>query len=335
VGVVLNVAADHLGLGEIHSIDQMAKVKAVIAEAVRADGYAVLNADDERVAAMADRVISKVAYFSMDSEQPIVKAHVRQGGIAAVYQDGYLTILQNDWIHRIEKAELVPLTLGGRAPFMIANALAACLAAFVRGVKIEQIRSALQSFKASAEQTPGRMNLFDLGRYHALVDYAHNPAGYAAVGSFVKNWQGPKIGVVGGAGDRRDEDLIELGCLSATFFDRIIIKEDEDLRGRPWGDAAELISQGIDLVVTASGTSVDRSIILNEADAIEWALDNAPDGALVVILPEQVSRAIELIMSRNPVAEPIQQAVGEASPAPEESIVSSNGQTPTPAIVTI
>jgi cyanophycin synthetase len=301
VGVVLNVAADHLGLGDIETIDQLARVKGVIAETVRADGYAVLNADDERVAAMADNVRGKVAYFSMDADCPLVRSHVRRGGIAAVYDRDYLTILQQDWVHRIEKVDRVPLTLGGRAPFMIANALAASLAAFVQGVNIDQIRAALHSFRASAQQTPGRMNLFDLGRYHVLVDYAHNPAGYEAVGSFVKNWTGPAIGVVGGPGDRRDEDLIELGKLSATFFDRIIVKEDDDNRGRAWGEVAELIVQGIEQVLPATESSVPCSIMLNETEAIEWALDNAPDHALVTIFPDNVSRAIALIMARNPI----------------------------------
>ena len=301
VGVVLNVAADHLGLGGIDTIDQMARVKGVIAEAVHVDGYAVLNADDERVAAMAKDVPGKVAYFSMNPDSPLVRSHVQRGGIAAVYAEDYLTILQQDWVHRIEKVERVPVTLGGRAPFMIANALAASLAAFVQGVNVEHIRAALRSFKASVEQTPGRMNLFNLGRYHALVDYAHNPAGYAAVGSFVKNWPGHAIGVVGGPGDRRDEDLMELGKLSATFFDRIIVKEDDDTRGRPWGDAAEFIVQGIEQANTATNAVVPHSIMLNEAEAIEWALDNAPDNALVTIFPDDVSRAIALIMSRNPV----------------------------------
>jgi cyanophycin synthetase len=300
VGVVLNVAADHLGLGDINTIDQMAKVKAVIAEAVHADGYAVLNADDERVAAMAEHVVSKVAYFSMDAENPLVRSHVQRGGIAAVYSQGYLTILEKDWIHRLEKVEQVPITLGGRAPFMIANALAASLAAFVQGVNIEHIRSALRSFKASAQHTPGRMNLFNLGHYHALVDYAHNPAGYEAVGSFVKNWPGPAIGVVGGPGDRRDGDLVELGKLSATFFEQIIVKEDDDNRGRPRGNAAELIVQGIQSA-SENGIPVPHTIELLETAAIARALDHAPENALVVIFPESVSRAISLIMARNPI----------------------------------
>lgn len=298
VGVVLNVAADHLGLGDINTIDQMAQVKGVIAEAVHPDGYAVLNADDERVTAMATKVAGKIAYFSMDPQNPLIREHVQQGGIASVYDDGDIVILQQDRVHRVEAVEKVPLTLGGRAPFMIANAMAASLAAFVQGITVEQIRAALKSFEASPQQTPGRMNLFNLGHYHVLVDYAHNPAGYEAVGSFVKNWTGPTIGVVGGPGDRRDEDLVGLGRLSATFFDHIVVKEDDDGRGRPAGNAAELIVQGI----AQAESSVYHSVELNETAAITWALDHAPNDALVVIFPEDVSRAIAMIMERNPVA---------------------------------
>jgi cyanophycin synthetase len=323
VAVVLNVAADHLGLGDINTIDQMAKLKAVVAEAVHPDGYAVLNADDERVAAMAEQVPGKVAYFSMDPDNPLVRTHVQRGRVAAVYEQGYISILQKDWVHRIEKVERIPLTLGGRASFMIANALAASLAAFVQGVKIEHIRAALRSFQASAQQTPGRMNLFNLGRYHALVDYAHNPAGYEAVGSFVKTWSGPTIGVVGGPGDRRDEDLIALGVLSAKFFDQIIVKEDDDTRGRPRGNAAERIVQGIHQVAqleTDADTSRSHSIRLDEAEAIEWALDHAPENALVVIFPESVHRAIELIMSRNPIPDATEAAFSSESKQDKASI---------------
>lgn len=183
---------------------------------------------------------------------------------------------------------------------MIANALAASLATFVQGIKVEQIRAALRSFEASAQQAPGRMNLFNMGQYHVLVDYAHNPAGYEAVGGFVKNWSGPTIGVVGGPGDRRDEDLIGLGQLAATFFDHIIVKEDDDGRGRPAGNAAGLIVQGI---AQAKESAASHVVQLDETAAIEGALEQAPKDALVVIFPEQVSRTIELIQARNPIVD--------------------------------
>ena len=296
IGVVLNVAADHMGLGDIETLEDMAHLKSVVAETVRPSGYAVLNADDPLVAAMAQRVKSQVAYFSMDPHNDLVRKHSQQGGLAAIYEQGYLSILKGDWLLRIEQAEKVPLTMGGLAPFQIANALAASLAAFAQGVDIGYIRQALHTFEASTDQTPGRMNLFNLGRFHALVDYAHNPASYEALGGFVKNWPGRCIGVVGGPGDRRDDDFITLGRLAAQMFDDIIVKEDDDTRGRSRGDAAKWIVHGLE---ESAGTASYRTI-LDETEAINTALDGAPDDSLVVILPESVTRAIDLIQARHP-----------------------------------
>jgi cyanophycin synthetase len=291
VGVILNVSADHLGLGDIETLADMAHLKSVLAEAVMPNGYAILNADDPLVAAMAEHLRCQIAFFAMSPDNELVRHHTQQGGLAAIYENGYLSILKGDWTLRIEQAMNIPLTLGGRAPFMIANVLAASLAAFVNGVRIEDIRAALFTFQPSVHQTPGRMNLFDLGYFHALVDYAHNPASYEALGGFVRNWTGECVGVVGGPGDRRDEDLITLGQLSAQIFDRIIVKEDDDTRGRPRGEAAQLIALGIE----RSDVLCPYELVLDETTAIQTAMDSAPQGSLVVILPESVSRAIQLI----------------------------------------
>jgi cyanophycin synthetase len=140
------------------------------------------------------------------------------------------------------------------------------------------------------------MNLFDLGRFHALVDYAHNPHSYEALAGFVRNWPGECIGVVGGPGDRRDEDFVTLGRLSAGMFDRVVVKEDDDNRGRPRGDAAKWIVEGLQ----QANPDCRFEVILDETTAIETALDTAPLNSLVVILPESVSRSIQLIEARNP-----------------------------------
>lgn len=305
VGVVLNVAADHLGIGDIDTIDQLARLKGVVAESVLPDGYAVLNADDPRVVKMAESVKGQVAYFSMNPDNEIAVKHAAAGGLAAIYENGYISILKGDWTLRVEKAVNIPLTMGGKAPFMIANALAACLAAFAVGVKIEDIRDALSTFVASVSQTPGRMNMFNLGDYNALVDYAHNAASYQALAGFVNNWEGKRIGVVGGPGDRRDEDFVTLGRLSAEMFDEIIVKEDDDTRGRPRGDAADLICKGIKEVLEAGSSKVGYTVIIDETQAINTALDKATSGSLVVILPETVKRAISLIEARNPIKESV------------------------------
>ena len=299
VGVVLNVAADHLGIGDIDTIEQMAKVKSVIAEVVSAEGYAVLNADDPLTVSMAEKVKGRVAYFSMSPDNPIIHDHIRRGGMAAIYENGYLSILEGEWTLRIEEAVNIPVTMQGMAPFMIANALAACLATFVQGIDIELIRQGVRTFKPSVAQTPGRMNLFDLGHHHALIDYAHNPAGYEAVGGFVGNWSGEKVGVVGGPGDRRDDDLILLGKLSALMFDRIIVKEDNDTRGRRRGEVADLILRGI----SEENGSLRPEVILDETEALEKALSTVSEGGLVVIFPESVTQAINLIEKHRPLTD--------------------------------
>ena len=294
VGVVMNVQADHLGIGDIDTVEDLARLKSVVVRTVLPSGYAVLNADDPLVVAMAKEVKAKAAYFSMDADNPLVKAHVEQGGLAAVYESGYLTIWKGDWKLRIEEAVNVPLTLGGRAAFMIQNALAASLAAFAQDVQIEHIRQALTSFVASTEQTPGRMNLFDLGKFHVLVDYAHNPAGFKAIADFINTWEGESVGVIGAPGDRRDEDIIELGQLAAKMFARIFIKEDKDLRGREPRVVADLLRQGIAEV----NSDIPCITILDEAEAVTAALDSAPQSSLIVVFPDKVDAAIAIIEAR-------------------------------------
>ncbi|OIP78543.1 MAG: cyanophycin synthetase [Oscillatoriales cyanobacterium CG2_30_44_21] len=294
VGVVMNVQADHLGIGDIDTIEDLARLKSTVVKTALPSGFAILNAEDPLVVAMTKEVQSQIAYFSMNPELPLIKSHVSQGGLAAVYEDGYLTILKGDWKLRIEEAVNVPLTLGGRAAFNIQNALAASLAAFTQDVQIEQIRQGLATFIASSEQTPGRMNLFDLGKYHALVDYAHNPAGFKAIADFIKKWEGDAVGVIGAPGDRRDEDIIELGQLAAKMFSRIFIKEDKDLRGREPRVVADLLRQGVQ--------EIDSNIlcitILDESEAIIAALDSAPQSSLVVVFPDKVDSAIAIIEAR-------------------------------------
>ncbi len=297
VGVVLNVAADHLGQGDIDSIEQMARVKAIVAESVHPDGYAVLNADDPLVAQMAENVKGKIAYFSMSADNPIITEHLRRNGMAAVYENGYISLFEGEWTLRIEKVEKIPITMKGMAPFMIANALAASLAAFVNGIDIELIRQGVRTFNPGAEQTPGRMNLFEMSHYSVLLDYAHNPAGYQAVGEFVKNWQGKRIGIVGGPGDRRDEDLILLGTISAQIFDHIIVKEDEDKRGREEGEVANLIVKG----VLAENDQISHEIIIDEPQAMATAFESVPADGLVVVFPESVTKAIDIIKKQQKV----------------------------------
>ena len=172
VAVVTNVAADHLGLKGIHTIEQLAKVKGVVPETVLPNGYAILNADDDLVYDMRRTVNCNVSLFSMDENNPRIKALQRLHGITAVYENGYVTICRGEWKMRIMKAENIPLTYGGKATFMIQNVLGAVLAAHVQGISIEDIKAALETFIPSASQTPGRLNLFEFKDFTILLDYS-------------------------------------------------------------------------------------------------------------------------------------------------------------------
>ncbi|UFH52777.1 cyanophycin synthetase [Spirosoma sp. KNUC1025] len=292
VGIVTNVASDHLGLRDIHSLEDMARVKAIVAESVKPDGYAVLNADNTYTYAMRQHVRSNVALFSMNPTGERIVAHYRAGGLAAVYEDEFITIRRGDERIQIEHVTNIPLSFGGKAPFMIENILAAALGAYCQHISVALIAEGLRSFIPSFENTPGRMNFFYFQNFCVLVDYAHNPHGLVALGEYIKQaGAGRTIGILTGVGDRRDEDIIEVGRVSVNIFDDIIIRFDEDSRGRDTAQIADLIMQGIREVNPQKSVQ----IIPDELAALTYAIQNAPNDALIVHLSDRVSQSVKLV----------------------------------------
>lgn len=293
IGVVMNVTADHLGLKDINSLEDMARVKSIVPESVFQKGFAVLNADDRLVLKMRENLRCKVALFSMDGNNPFIKDHIEKGGIACVVDDNYIALLKGQWKLRVEKVINIPLTYSGRATFMIQNVLAATLASYIlQGVSIEDIRFGLTSFVPSVTQTPGRLNMIDVGNFTVLIDYAHNPAGIEALSKFVEKMPNKiKTGVIGGTGDRRDDDIKSLGSLAAKMLTNIIIREDENLRGREEGAIPKLVLEGI----RNEKPDIPVKIIEDEVEAINFALKNAKKNELLVMLPDDIPRAIELV----------------------------------------
>lgn len=293
VGVVTNVAADHLGLKGIHTIEQLAKVKGVIPESVMPSGYAILNADDDLVYNMRTDLTCNVALFSMDEENTKIKKHAKRGGMSAIYENGYITICKGEWKLRICKAINVPLTMGGRASFMIQNILPAALTAFVSGVKIEDIKVGLESFIPSPSQTPGRLNLFEFKNFTLLLDYAHNPAGLRALQKLIERMDGkPKVGIIAGIGDRRFEDNVEIGQIAAEMFDEVIIRQDKNLRGKTDQELIDMLTIGIKKV----DPKKQFKVIPNEFEAITYAIKNAKKGSLIVLCSDVVPDALDLVM---------------------------------------
>lgn len=294
IAIVTNVTADHLGLGGIDTIEQMAKVKAILPETVFPHGFTILNADDDLVYAMRKNLDCNVALFSMDENNERIKKHCINGGFAAVYENGYISVLKGTWKIRIEKVTDIPITFSGKAIHNIMNTLPAVLSTYLyRNIKIEDIKLALQTFVPSPAQTPGRLNFFQFKKFQFLIDFAHNPAGLTLLGDFLSKLDAyPKIGIISGTGDRRDDDIRELGRISAGCFDEIIIRQDKHLRGRTADNIVGLLMEGIN---DAKTRDIPLKIILNEKEAIMYAYNNAKPGSLITVMCDVVAEALDLI----------------------------------------
>lgn len=293
VAIVTNVAADHMGLNGINTLEQMAKVKAVLPETVFPHGYAILNADDDLVYQMRESLKCNIALFSMDEKNPRIQRHCAGGGLATVFENGYISIMKGTWKIRVLPVKDVPLTYEGKATHNIMNCLPAVLATYLyRDITIEDIRSALISFVPSSVQTPGRLNFFHFRQFTMLADFAHNPHGLRLLCDFVSKLDYPvRVGVISGTGDRRDEDIRELGEISARYFDEIIIRCDKNLRGRTAEEIIGLLQEGIDKVNPALPTRV----IANENEALEYIYAQPRPGALYTIMCDVVAGALDKI----------------------------------------
>lgn len=312
VGIVTNVAEDHLGLRDIHTLDDLAHVKAIVPESVHAGGYAVLNADNDHTYAMCERVRCHVALFSQQPDSERVRRHCQAGGVAAVYADGYITIQRGDDQIRVDHVHRIPLTFGGKCPFMIENVLAATLAAYCQGVAVDVIAKGLRTFEPSDQTTPGRLNMFTIRDFSVLVDYAHNPHGLRALGTFIGQLDMPyRVGIMTGVGDRRDEDILTLGQVAAGLFDEIIIRLDKDVRGRQPTALVDLLQQGIRM----ADPQKNCTVIPDELAALDYAIEHARPGCLIVHLTEQIERTINRIHELTQQHEPSHTAMATAEVA--------------------
>ncbi|AII53018.1 cyanophycin synthetase [Hymenobacter sp. APR13] len=290
VAVVTNVAADHLGMRDIYTVEEMAAVKGVLPRTVRKNGWAVLNADDDLVYAMREKLECRVALFSMNEHSPRIREHAENGGLAAVYEEGYITIYKNSYKLRIDRAAEFPITLGGRATFNIENSLAAALACYCYGFDKDDIKLALRTFVPSATKTPGRMNVYRFPTFEVIVDYAHNTHGIEKFAQFLDATEAThKVGVISGLGDRRDEDTLGFARIAGRIFDEIVLRQDRDLRGKTAEQLKEIMERGLRL----DTPDLPITYIENEMDAIDHVLATAKPGSVVVMFTENIKATLK------------------------------------------
>jgi cyanophycin synthetase len=314
-GIVTNIAADHLGIGGVNDLEDLARVKGVTVSRIMRDGYAILNAEDAMTPILREDADCELAFFSLNPDNATFRGHVEADGVGATVEQGCLVVYDKRLRFPLCNVQDVPMTLGGKARFNIANALAAVLATYATKIAVSDIAAGLRSFFPSAFNTPGRLNFVDFEQFRLLIDYAHNPHGMAALCELVRELRGAGelVAIVGVAGDRRDEDIRQCARTVAATFDRVIIREDYDPRGRKPGEVAEMMRQEL----LASGMSPGEiQTEVDEMDALRLAVGQVGRGDLLVLFADRLAaaaalaeelRAAELEKESPPVNRPVTQ----------------------------
>ena len=315
VSACLNVAADHLGLRDVNTLEQLAEVKRVVVDV--ATDTVVLNADDTLVLKMADYAQAEyVCYATMNPQHSLVREHIQAGGRAIVLEEGIaghmITIYDSGQHIPLLWTHLIPATVQGKALHNVQNAMFAAAMAFSGGVRLEDIRHGLRTFDTTFFQAPGRMNFYDEHPFKVLLDYAHNAAALEKVCDVVNllDVSGKKIGVLSAPGDRRDEDIEAMAVATIGTFDRYICRRDDVLRGREPDEVPELLARAL----VAGGVPEDAiERISDEQEAVDAALRSAGPGDLVVLFADALQRTWDQIAAFEPTSQ-ARRAEPQASP---------------------
>jgi cyanophycin synthetase len=296
VGVITNIGPDHIGQDGIESVEDILHIKGLVAERVREGGSLVLNADDPHLVELAGwrRVKTpsrKIIYFSLDENNLVLTNHVRSGGTAYFVQHGWIVESIGDARNRIVNIIDIPATMYGTAEFQVANCLAAVAALRVNGLAIEQIADGLKSFQSDADN-PGRANFYSINGGYVMLDYGHNPDAFAAVCRMAARWEGRRLtGIIGVPGDRDDSVVREAGRVAARGFHRIIIREDQDLRGRRQGEIARLLCQA----VNEESPGTECRIAIDAIEALRSEIQTLRQGDVVIVFYDDLAPVLSLL----------------------------------------
>ena len=297
VSVVTNISADHLGIGGIETLDQLAEVKAVITKITRPTGWCVLNGDDPRTFAMRLGTKARVWLFTLDPNSPAARAVIDSRGRVTTVIDGWVAVLQPG----ADPLPVVPvidvgMTLAGLSRVNIENTLAVTSAALAIGLSADQVAEGLRAFDPGVDN-PGRMNVWTVpvaddhgddqgGEISVVIDLAHNEAGLQAlieIARGIKPPEGRLLLGVGTAGDRSDDVFVTLGEIAALAGDVVeIAHKDEYLRGRPMAELGALIKEGAD----HAGVTIVREHP-GEVAALASLVSQARTGDVIALMTHQ------------------------------------------------
>ena len=285
VGLITNIDDDHIGIDGINTLEDMVNVKSLVVEAVKSDGYSVINADDIFANRMSERARGNIIYFSQNHKNNLIMDHINKGKKAVYLKENRICIFDGETETQVIDIKQIPATFNGALEHNIENSLAAVAASYGIGVHIDIIREGLREFHTDITNNKGRFNVFEVKDFKVIIDYGHNIGGYSRVLNGLKKMKANRlIGVVGVPGDRNDISILKVGEISGKYFDQVYIKEDQDLRGRKPGEVANLLKRGCILGKLAEQ---QITIELNEKMALTNAMENAKAGDIIIVFYEE------------------------------------------------
>ena len=293
VAIVTNLGAgDHLGMGGIATVEDLAVVKRVVVENVAKNGTAVLNGADPLTVEMAPHCQGKVTLFAWESTCPSLVAHRAQGGRVVYVEGGAIWAALGTVTERVVSLGDLRFALGGRARFEVENAMAAVGAAWGLGLSWQLIRTGLASFACDSSTAPGRFNVMDHRGATLIVDYGHNPDALSALVQTVEQMPaGKRVALISAAGDRRDIDIVRQTEILGDAFDEVILYEDQCNRGRPEGEVMGLLRKGL----TGRRRVKHVQEIRGEFVAIEACVNRLNRGDLALVLIDQIEPSLHFL----------------------------------------
>jgi cyanophycin synthetase len=293
VGIITNITNDHLGLDGINSIEELSFTKALVGEAVKKDGFVVINADDKYSKTIINRFEAEIIYFSKSKANPLIQENISNGKIAVFIEDNKICVVNNYRKYDIVSIKKLPISYDGKLEYNIENAMAACAGLVGLNIDYCMISKGFMDFKLNSEHNSGRFNMYSYGDRKVILDYAHNIEGYKAVMSSLKKIKKRNnlIGVIGLPGDRKDDIGYAIGEICAKNLDKIIIKEDKDKRGRKSGEVAEILKKA----VLNTKKNADFKVCLDEVEALKYAIRMSKKDDVIIVFYEKLEPLLEIV----------------------------------------
>ena len=293
VGIITNITNDHLGLDGINTIEELSFTKALVGEAVRENGFVVINADDKYSKTIINRFEAEKIYFSKFKDNELIQENISNGKIAVFLEDDRICVVNDNRKYEIVSIEKLPISYDGKLEYNIENAMAACAGLVGLNIDYCMISKGLVDFKLNSEHNSGRFNMYNYGGRKIILDYAHNIEGYKAVVSSLKKIKKGNnlIGVIGIPGDRKDDIGYSVGEICGNNFDKIVIKEDKDKRGRKSGEVAAILEKAI----LKTNKNANLKICLDEIEALKYAIEISEKDDIIIVFYEKLDSLLEIV----------------------------------------